>query len=103
MSTKAIIAWVLVIIIVAAGVWYFWSQSQNSTLQTSPASQTLPASSTTTSQNSIPQNQQLASGDSNADLDADLNTIDSQTSDANTDSASVNQSFNDQPVQQSQL
>ena len=95
MSTKAIV-WIVVILLVILGVWYFWS-SQNSP-QAAPAT----SSTSQTSGQTNGSSQALSSGNSNADLNADLNTIDSQTSAANSDSASVDQSFNDQPVQQTE-
>ena len=98
MSTKAIV-WIIIILLVILGVWYFWS-AQNSPL---PASeQTSGISQTTSGESQGSSEQNISSGDSNADLTADLNAIDSQTNAANSDSASVDQSFNDQPVQQTE-
>jgi predicted negative regulator of RcsB-dependent stress response len=95
MSTKAIV-WIIVILLIILGVWYFWS-SHNSP-QTAPAT----SSTAQTSSQTTGSPQTLSSGESNADLNADLNAIDTQTNSANSDSASVDQSFNDQPVQQTE-
>jgi hypothetical protein len=103
MSTKAIVAWIVVVIVVVFAAWFLWNLSQGQ----SPAPTTQPSATQTSSgQVSGTQTAQpvvAASGASNANLNSDLNTIDSQTNAANSDSASVDQSFNDQPVQQSQL
>jgi hypothetical protein len=102
MSTKYIV-WIVIVILVLLGLWYWWDQS-NATQ--APATQQAAAIGQTTSTASTGSQQAssgAASGDSNADLNADLSTIDTQTNDANTASASVDQGFNDQQVQQSQL
>lgn len=101
MSTKVIV-WIIVVILVVLGLWYWWDQSQSQTPSTAQTSAVIQASSTSAAGTLQSGSSAISSGSSNADLNTDLNTIDTQTSGANSDSASVDQSFNDQPVQQTQ-
>ena len=106
----------LAVVALAAGAWY-WSVSQGSVappeIGLAPAGQNAPASDNTvpaTNKEVQPgQEQQQAptvapttgSGGSNSDLNADLQTIDAQINDASQSSDSA-QTFNDQPVQQTE-
>ncbi|HUO50592.1 MAG TPA: hypothetical protein VMU25_03485 [Candidatus Paceibacterota bacterium] len=103
MSTKTVV-WIIILILVVLGVWYFWSQSQTAA---SPSSVTPTTTQTTTQTSQVPAQtsgtQAAAPDNSDQSLNNDLTQIDAQTSAANQSSASVDQSFNDQSVQQSQL
>jgi hypothetical protein len=89
-----IIIWLVVIIVIALGVWYFWSGSNNA-----PVSQTSTApSSATTGTQTTP----ASGGTSNAALNQQSASIDAQLQGASSDSASVDQSLNDKPVTQTE-
>ncbi len=108
------------IIVVAIGVigWAWWDYSYNNSAPdmataTAPttagtssgmATDTPPPTSTGTGSSAQASGaSQISSGDdSDASLNGDLNSIDTQMNAANSDSASADQSFNDQPVQQGQ-
>ena len=96
MSSKAKLAITIIVIVVALGGVYWWLTSQQGALAPSTA-----PGGASTSQNGAAQ-PQLTSGNSNADLNQDLATIDAQMNGVSSDSASMNNSFNDQPVTQSQ-
>jgi FlaG/FlaF family flagellin (archaellin) len=98
MSSRTVL-WIVAILVVLAGIWYFWSTHNSASMvMTTPASDT---SSATSDTNSTGQGS-LSNGNSDQELNSDLTQIDTQTQTANTDSASVDQSFNDQPIQQAQ-
>lgn len=90
MTTTAKVIVTIVVILVVFGGMYWWlmgdggsySQTSNTYSNGQPA---------------------LSSGNSDADLSQDLAAIDGQISAFSSDSASIDQSMNDQPVAQSQL
>ncbi len=84
------------IIIVAGAAWYFAMQGATPTPNVTPTSEATPSGAQGAGSTN------LSSGSADADLDADLNQVDTQMQGASNDSASVNQSLNDQPVQQSE-
>jgi hypothetical protein len=96
--------WVIVaIVVVVAIVWFVMMQNgatpsgQGSSVpaqnvQTSPTGQSNIPSGLTTA----------AKDDSNAALNQDLNSIDSQLNGLSSDSANIDQGLNDQPVSQGQ-
>ena len=81
-----IIIWIIVIAIVVGGIWWWYSSSQQT--QSSAINNSL--------QNQNAQNVQPASqkDTSDAALNSDLSSIDSQMKNLNADSTSVNQSLN---------
>jgi hypothetical protein len=92
---------VLVIVVVGAGVWGWMSYHPSAPAQ--PAQQEVavqppaPPPPPPTPADSI-----NASGSSDAALQGDLNTLDTQVQSAQDANASVDQSFNDQPVKQTE-
>lgn len=88
-STAKVTVTIIVILVVLGGV-YWWLLGQNA--PASPGATNAGNSAT-----------QLTNGNTNADLNQDLATIDAQMNGLASDSASVNQSLSDQPVTQSQL
>ena len=94
-KTGKIITWLVVAVVVVGGGIWLWMSGQNNGAY-SPSYQ---APATTTSQTS--NNNQNTSA-SNADLNSNLAQIDGQMSAMSSDSASINQGINDQPVQQQQ-
>lgn len=95
---------IAIVLIVLAGVWYVWSQM---TAPGSPAPSATHMSPTdqmnaptSTAANASAQGS-LTSGASDTDLNADLQTIDTQSGDAQSASASAN-SFTDTPIPQAQ-
>ncbi len=98
MSTTAKVALIIVIIAVVAGGAYWWLAGQNNA--SAPSAPPSGSISSNTAANAQPT---LTSGNSNADLNQDLATINAQMNGFATDSASMSQSLNDQPVSQSQL
>lgn len=95
MTTKWLVSILVMFAIAAGGWWYFMSGSS------APSMQDTNATMTNTGQQSDATQSVGASGTSNADLQADLNTIDTQVQaagDANTSASS----FTDTPVQQTE-
>jgi hypothetical protein len=90
----------VVIIILGAGIWYSQSGGPNtvSDYSNQPA-QTL-QQAPDNSQSAQPNDGISATDTSDASLDSDMNTIDGQMTNFNSDSASADQSLNDQPVSQ---
>lgn len=82
-STK-ITLWIVVVVVVAGAIWW-WSAGQSG-LNGSPAAYNNPGN-----------------GNSTADLTQNLAQIDSQMSGFSSDSTSMNEALNDQPVTQAQL
>ncbi len=83
-KTAKVIVTIVVVLVVAGGI-YWWVMGQNSSTNYQS-----PTGSNT-------------SGNSDTALNQDLATIDGQMSAFSSDSASIDQSMNDQPVAQSQL
>ena len=93
-----ILMWIVIIIIVALGAWYFLANSAGSTA--TPAENTMPTA--TQSTETMPSGSSLPTSDSSdASLKADAAVIDTHMQAASNDSAAVEQSFNDKPVSQS--
>lgn len=95
MSKSKTILWVVIVIIVIGIVWWYfqWKSSSPAMPEQSPYSQN---STSGTSLSALPQ------GNSNTALDQSLQTIDSQLNGLSSDSASVTQGLNDQPISQGQ-
>ena len=85
---------VLVLAIVAGGVWAWYAWKPSGPMQGNTQVQQ--------QSNAAPQNGISVSGSSDAALSADLMTIDSQVQAAQSDSAAADSSFNDKPVQQTE-
>ncbi len=83
-SSKAVI-WVVAIVVVAGAIWWYVA-AQN------PAE---PETYGTNATSSVAMSQ----GTSDQSLNQDLTQIDAQMNGLSSDSASVNQSFSDQPIQ----
>ena len=87
-KSSKIIIWAIVILVIVAGIWWYFSRPSASPTQ---PIQTGSAGGTVT-----------AGNNSNAALDQDLSTIDSQLNSLSADSASIDQGLNDQPITQGQ-
>ncbi len=102
MSKQAqIVLWVVVAILVVGGfVWWAGSQAPSGSpaAETSNGTQTTPTANQKSAANSL-----VSNGTSDTALNGDLANIDGQMNSFNSDSASIDQGLNDQPVQQSQL
>ena len=93
------ILWIIGILIIVAGAWYVWNQSQTGA---APSGSSYSQETSPSSQSSSGEDQGTAiSGPSDADLQADLDSIDTQMSAASESSASAS-SFNDTPVAQTE-
>ena len=94
-NTAKVIVTIVVILVILGGI-YWWLVGQNG-----PVNPPV----TTTGNNAAAGTgaSALASGNSNADLNQDLATIDGQIGGFSSDAVSINQAMNDQPVTQSQL
>ena len=91
--------WVIVAIVVIGGIWWYVSWQQTAQ---APA----PTSSNTQQQGAVggnvPGPAGLSAGNSNTALTQDLSSLDAQLNGLASDSASVDQGLNDQPIQQGQ-
>ncbi len=97
MSKSAqITLWVVVAILIVAGL--AWWIAGNQSGPSYPAAQAPAPSSNQAGGNAL-----VANGTSNAALQSDLANVDSQINSFNSDSQSIDQGMNDQPVQQQQL
>ena len=104
MSTNAkIVTWIVVaVVVVGGGIWWYLSAAPTAIAPAgygnNPTSTTAMATSTTNNTNN---NGVSATDTSNAALQADLTTVDSQTNSFSGDNASMTQGMNDQETQQS--
>ncbi len=89
-KTAKVIVTIVAVLVVLGGI-YWWLMGQNGGYQASTGS------------NAYGNPTGLSSGNSNSDLNRDLAAIDGQIGVFTADSASIDQSMNDQPVAQSQL
>ncbi len=113
MSKTAIWSVVVIVVLAIAGGLLWWNMNQGqSAVQTSnnaaPAATTAentPSVASTSSNGNPSQSEAVAlpSGNSDQAINQELTDINTQMNGLNSDSASVNQSENDQPVQQTQL
>lgn len=105
MTKTAKVALVIVVVaLLGVGIWW-WTAGQNGATNAPTAANSVsptPAASTSPS-NQTPGTALNSSGNSNADLNANLSQIDGQMNAMNSDNASITQGMNDQPVQQSSL
>ncbi len=94
-SKSKVIFWIIAIIVVVGLIWWYsqWQAGSPAAPEQSPYSAT---STSGTSSSVLPQ------GNSNTALDQSLQTIDSQLSGLSSDSASIDQGLNDQPIVQGQ-
>lgn len=98
-KTVKIVLWVIILIIVVVVVWLV--MAGNSTNNAVPAGQASPvAVPPSTSTSGVLQTSPTDT--SNASLNQDLGSIDAQLNGLASDSASVDQGLNDQPVPQGQ-
>ena len=95
--------WVVVIVVVAGGIWWWYAASNPSTSSPAMTENTPVGTSTTAGNAGSGSSTALASGNSDTSLNSNLSQIDGQMSGFNSDSASMNQGLNDQPVQQQQF
>jgi hypothetical protein len=97
--SKTAIAWVAVVLVVLGGILYFWSQSSVSpSVQPAGGTQT---QDTTPASNAMQGSTQTSADTSDAALQQDAASIDTQLQGASTDSNAAG-SFNDTPVQQTE-
>lgn len=97
-----VIVFLLVVVLAVVG-FIFWYYSAPSTGATAADANTQPAAAAPTDANAGAQTLAASAGVStDAALDADLNAVDAQLQTVNADSASVEQSLNDQPVTQTE-
>ena len=108
-KTSKIVLWVIVVIVVIGGiVWFVMGQNSAApagqgysapTSQNNPASPTSPTSATGNTSGGL---STAPADNSNAALSQDLASIDAQMTGLTSDSASIDQGLNDQPVAQGQ-
>ena len=98
MSTNTkIVTWVVVaVVVVGGGIWWWMSMSPTAVSPTYNNPPAPTAQTPTSTQNPTTDN-------SNAAVQANLASIDSQMSGFSSDNTSINQGMSDQPVTQSQL
>jgi flagellar basal body-associated protein FliL len=111
-KTSKIVLWVIiVVIVVVAAVWFFMSpkgSAPNGQGVPAPTSQNVPVApvvqNTPTAPTPAPQGalQTAPTDDSNSALNQDLATINDQLNGLASDTASIDQGLNDQPVTQGQ-
>lgn len=87
---------VIILVVAGAAYWLTTNHSQNGSSVTAAPQNAI----TTATATAAPSGTALTSGTSNADLNQDLATIDTQMNALSSDTASMNQSFNDTPVTQ---
>ena len=99
-TTSKTIVWIVVVVVVVGGGIWLWSMSQAPAAY--PVAQTTGTAPTT---GAAPSGNTAPQPPSNSDqaINQSLNSIDVQMNGLASDSASVNQGLNDQPVTQSQL
>ena len=90
-KTSKLFVWVIALVIVLGGAWWYLSQNTTPQQGTQSNPQSSGVSYPTTS-----------SDNSNTALNQDLSSIDSQLNALNSDSASIDTGLNDQPIQQGQ-
>jgi zona occludens toxin (predicted ATPase) len=98
-STKAILIF-LVVVLIVLGIWYLVAGKNQPAPAQNPA--TAQTAVTTTQTQSMPADSISQSGSSDASFSADLNSIDAQLKVVDTNSASVDQSLNDKPIAQTE-
>ena len=98
-STKAILVF-LVVVLIVLGIWYLVTGKNQPAPPQNPA--TAQTAVTTTQTQSTPADSISKSGSSDASFSADLISIDAQLKVVDTNSTSVDQSLNDKPVAQTE-
>lgn len=100
------ISFLIVFIVLVGGAFYWYYSMPNGAssadVNAQPVAQTTGDSSAATAPVNTAAASISASGSSDASFDADLSTVDTQLQSVNTDSAAVDQSFNDKPVAQTE-
>jgi hypothetical protein len=86
--------WVVLAVLVIGGIWW-WSMSNNGSY--SPSSTYNPGATSTSQSNGAP------SDNSDQAINQDMTNANAQINGFSSDSASIDQGLNDQPVQQSQF
>lgn len=100
---------VVLIVVVLGGLYWYSQQSSSPAVQSTTNSYTAPSqpagygTTPTTSQPSSPTPSTGTSAASNAQLDADLKSVDSQMGGMSSDSSNIDSGLNDQAGQQSSL
>ena len=95
--------WIVVIVIVVGGGIWWWMASQNNAPTAAPAaSNNVGAMGTSGATATGAQPASYPQGDSDQAINQDMTSVDAQLSGLTSDSASVTQSMNDQPVQQAE-
>jgi hypothetical protein len=101
-NTSKMVMWLLIVLIVVAGIVWFAMGNKNAIAPSAPGYSGTPASPAT--ETTAPSTAQALptppTDDSNAAITQDLTVINSQVSGLATDSASIDQGLNDQPVTQ---
>jgi hypothetical protein len=102
-NTKIII-WIVIAILVIGGIWWWNSSMQNTNQALNYQTQNTPAPANSGNNGNTTGNSGAisASDNSNASLNSDLSNMDTQMAGFSSDSASINQGLNDQPVPQGQ-
>src|SRR6185312_9879454 len=98
-NAKIVLGIVIAVIVIGAGVWWWIAIRSTSPMPTAVNVQnnpTLPENATT----SVPTT--TTQDDSDQAIGQDMASMNAQMNGFNSDSASMDQSFNDQPVQQGQ-
>ena len=97
-----IVKLVLVLAVVAGGVWAWMTFHPSASTQPPVAQVQNAPPPAPSAPPRAPSDAVSASGSSDAALQGNLNTLDGQVQSAQTDSASMDSSFNDKPVQQTE-
>ncbi len=92
------IVWIIVAaIVIVGGIWWWMASRTGANVPSSPAASSNNANATSsTSTASLPQ------GNSNQAINQEMTSINAQMNGLSSDTASVSQSMNDQPVPQTQ-
>jgi cytoskeletal protein RodZ len=105
-TAKIVLVVVVAVVVIGGGIWW-WAASQANTNvgYNSPATSTSMANEGTVANNSTTttsSSQATSQDDSDQAIQQDMTSVNTQTNGFSSDSASMNQSMNDQPVSQGQ-
>lgn len=98
--SKTILWIVLAVVVVGGGIWW-WSMSHTATQ--SPATATTAQTQTQAGNSNGTQASSAPAGNSDQAINQTMANVNAQMNGFSSDSASINQGLNDQPVQQSQF
>jgi cytoskeletal protein RodZ len=100
MTKGAIWAIVIVVVLVGGGIW--WWVAANNNVGTPPMASTTTPNGTSSEPTSTASSTPLPQGDSDQSINEEMTDINTQMNGLSSDTANVNSSMNDQPVQQAE-